>query len=222
MLIADWVSILGVGICLSGIYYKSYPILLISRLVTGICSGLNNTVVPLYIKEMSPHAISEETGNNNIIPLYSESEVTQECSGKTGVFFQLSIVLGIYLTLIVNQFQDDISLVIYDEDKVKQGLYILFGLPIVILLLRLFLLTTCFKDDTPRYYVLQKDKTRARRVIRRIYKVEFVDQQLQQLIEDTFSTYQWKLGEDKEINWRSLCTYLRYPLFLCVSLGFFQ
>lgn len=42
-----------------------------SKIITGISVGMNSTLVPLYIKEMTPHAISKKSAVNNLIPDYT-------------------------------------------------------------------------------------------------------------------------------------------------------
>lgn len=86
MIIVDCFSVIGLIICLFAIADLSYAWLLIGRFICGLNAGANSMLVPLYIKEMAPHAISERTNNSNIIPLYTENPTTKECSGTTGVF----------------------------------------------------------------------------------------------------------------------------------------
>lgn len=40
---------------------NGWTILLIGRGICGICTGLNSTLIPIYIKEISPDAIRLET-----------------------------------------------------------------------------------------------------------------------------------------------------------------
>ena len=41
----------------------------IGRFIVGIGSGMNLTLIPIYIKEMSPDAINYETGDFGIEPI---------------------------------------------------------------------------------------------------------------------------------------------------------
>ncbi len=65
MILIDIISIIGCLMYLWAVYYKSLSCLEIARLVCGICSGLNTTIVPLYIQEISPLSISGATGSYN-------------------------------------------------------------------------------------------------------------------------------------------------------------
>ena len=57
-MITDVLSIIGVTISLYSIYRKDYYILIFGRVIAGFNCGMNSVLVPLYIKEMSPDAIS--------------------------------------------------------------------------------------------------------------------------------------------------------------------
>lgn len=39
--------------------------LIISRLITGVVIGINSAIVPIFIKEISPTALSGRTGSMN-------------------------------------------------------------------------------------------------------------------------------------------------------------
>jgi hypothetical protein len=54
---------------------------------------MNEVLLMLYIKEMSPDAICKKTGGDNCYPMYTKKNLA-EMSGKTGIFIQLFITLG--------------------------------------------------------------------------------------------------------------------------------
>ena len=54
MIIIDAIAILGVLICLFSIFQKSIFILYVGRFICGLMVGANSSLVPLYIKEVSP------------------------------------------------------------------------------------------------------------------------------------------------------------------------
>lgn len=59
---------------------------MIGRIISGLSTGINAVIVPLYIKEMSPHAQIHETEVNNIMPLYTKEKSMKEISGRTGTY----------------------------------------------------------------------------------------------------------------------------------------
>ncbi len=57
-LMTDYLSIIGVLITLLGIWLINVPIFYIGRGICGLGVGLNASLVPIYIKEISPDAIT--------------------------------------------------------------------------------------------------------------------------------------------------------------------
>ena len=55
---------------ISAVVMESSFYFIVARSILGIATGLNATIVPLYIKEMSPDALSERTPLNNLMPIY--------------------------------------------------------------------------------------------------------------------------------------------------------
>ena len=58
LIATDVFSIIGVITCVCGLHFKSINAFLIGRIICGINVGLNSTLVPLYIKEISPVKMS--------------------------------------------------------------------------------------------------------------------------------------------------------------------
>ena len=117
--------------------------LLVGRIVAGFCSGVNVALVSIYINEMSPDSMR----------------------GRTGAFNQLYITIGILATSVMG-------------NRLKPGekggdpslwLYIMFGLPLLTCLLRSLLLLTSYNYDTPKFYILKNDRTKALYVLDKIY-----------------------------------------------------
>ena len=68
---------------ISAVLIESTLQFIIARSILGITTGLNAMIVPLYIKEMSPDALSEKTPLNNLMPIYIKQRVPpSEISGK--------------------------------------------------------------------------------------------------------------------------------------------
>jgi MFS family permease len=54
LMLIDMISIIGVLVCLMGLSVTSEVLLLLGRFICGFAVGLHSTVIPLYVKEMTP------------------------------------------------------------------------------------------------------------------------------------------------------------------------
>jgi len=61
LIFTDLISIFGVVICILAVQLDHLFLLYIGRFICGITTGLNLSIIPIYIKEMSPYAVSEKT-----------------------------------------------------------------------------------------------------------------------------------------------------------------
>ena len=61
IIMIDLISIVGIIINLAGIYQFRTSVFLIGRVICGIAVGFNGTLVPIYIKEISPDALTQRT-----------------------------------------------------------------------------------------------------------------------------------------------------------------
>ena len=62
---------------------------MIGRILAGVSVGVNSTLVPLYIKEMSPDALKEINRRHTFVDELvnpSKMKFSQDLSGRTGVF----------------------------------------------------------------------------------------------------------------------------------------
>ena len=102
LVICDIISILGISFYLlafkAGKYAETFFV--VGRIICGLSSGINEVLMMLYIKEMSPDAICKKTGDENVIPMYTKKNLA-EMSGKTGIFIQLFITIGALATSIM-------------------------------------------------------------------------------------------------------------------------
>ena len=143
LILVDIVSIIGICTCMLSVYDTNVWFLYTGRAVCGLTTGLNSMLVPLYIKEMSPVVIS----------------------GKTGAYNLFSKQIGGFIAVVSGLFIADPK-----EDNQVWILYVMFGLPTITCLLRILCFLTCFNFDTPMYYILKDDKTKAMSVLERMYK----------------------------------------------------
>ena len=101
---------------------------------------------------MSPDAICYRTGDNNIIPLYTNTSQPSESSGKTGTFNEIANTFG---TVVITALQ----YVKFSTSSTNHyWLYVIFILPIITSLLRTILLLTVYNYDTPKFYILKNQK----------------------------------------------------------------
>ncbi len=92
----------------------------------------------------------------------------------------------------------------------------MFGLPTVTCLLRMLCLVTCFNFDTPTYYTLKDNKTKAMSVLKRMYKDKYRDSHYEKLVKDCGGdTKEGKLGL------KDMFTTLKYPMFVGICIGIF-
>jgi hypothetical protein len=110
---------------------ENIPLFYIGRGICGLGVGLNATLVPIYIKEISPDAITQKTQFFNLVPIYDSDKGVEEMSGKTGSCHYLMVAVGIVMSSVIrigDKFDDD-----------KYQLYLSFGFPIVTCSLRILL-----------------------------------------------------------------------------------
>ena len=55
-------DIVGIIMCSIIITYRNKYLQLICRVIIGMIVGLNSTLVPIYVKEMSPVSVSGQSG----------------------------------------------------------------------------------------------------------------------------------------------------------------
>jgi len=122
LIIIDIIGIIGVLLCILSLLTKGITPMYLGRVIIGLTVGLNTTLVPLYIKEMSP----------------------SEMSGLTGFFNSHTYNFGIL-------FSSLLGLTLGDPYKLTNipFLYLMLGFPILTLLIRIIFLNTVFKYDTP-------------------------------------------------------------------------
>jgi len=145
-------DVIAVVACLSSVD-QSFFIILIGRLLCGIVVGINWTIIPLYVREVSP----------------------PDLSGRSGAIFRIMFCAGILLTFIMSlglklQKQGD-DVFIDDKDNLWK---VIFLLPIAFCVLRTLIFIILVRLETPRYYISQNDQENAMLALAQIYTDEQV------------------------------------------------
>jgi len=162
MYITDSIAILGSGLTA----IANLPILIIGRFLCGFAVGLNSSLVPLYINEVSPIQLNGITGSMNQILI---------CLGLL-----TSYLLG-YGIPYTNK--DDPS--VTANTQYSELFWRLFMvLPGLVSLMRTLLLIFVLPYETPKYLVLQGHDESAVKVLEKIYKGSAVQEQFDQLQEE--------------------------------------
>jgi len=145
MIYIDVLSILVMITTAVGYFYKNPTIFIIGRFICGVCGGINMPLVMLYIKEMSPNAISLENSHNNWMPDINDGDSPSEISGTTRAICFFMHSLGILSTSLFR-------LLLNIENPENEYIYV-FLFPIITCIIRMAMLILYFNFDTPRYYV---------------------------------------------------------------------
>jgi len=184
MIIADIFGIIGSFSCIF-VGLGAYP-QIIGRFISGIAAGINCQLIPLYINELSPI----------------------EISGIMGSFFQCLLSVGILMSYVMGMKIPDESM---DYDVNDNWWKLVFAFPILTCAIRISLLLTCFSFDTPFSMMKQrKDDESVAKVMKTIYKDEFIDNVVQN-IETKINSYQ-------NVSFKEVITSYRSRLILGIFL----
>ncbi|EAR90160.1 sugar porter (SP) family MFS transporter (macronuclear) [Tetrahymena thermophila SB210] len=140
-------DIIGViACCLTQI--TNINLFLFLRLISGIVTGLNSALVPQYIQEVSPIAIS----------------------GIMGTIFSMCINTGIIIASLNGQF--------FQENPTSSDTYWRYVLlfPLALTVTRTLFLFLFFNYETPFYYILKNEPEKCKQFLEKIYKPQFVDE----------------------------------------------
>jgi len=147
LVITDIISVCAIMLTLM----RNEYCLLIGRLISGFCVGLNSSLVPLYISEVSP----------------------VEFRGITGTFTQIGVSVGILIAYTLGLNAPAVS-----DKSASEWWRVMLGFPLILAILRTSLLTIKFDHETPKYLLSKGDENGARNVLERIYLREHVSEQL--------------------------------------------
>lgn len=126
------------------IFIQNYYLLLVVRVLQGCCVGLYSAIIPLIIKELAP----------------------TEVRGLLGTYAQLNVTLGI----VSGTFLRYLLSAMFDDPHSDRTWWVLFGLPLVVLVLQTVLIIFVYPFETPKYLLLKNRKQEALQLLRRIFK----------------------------------------------------
>lgn len=124
------------------------PTLFIGRVVGGLAVGINSAMVPTYINEISPLKVS----------------------GVMGALTNLMINSGILVSFLLGLNLPKSKDIKADPDGQNWWRF-MFGFPILICVLRMLLLSTVFRFDTPQSLISRGQEKKAKEIVRKIYLV---------------------------------------------------
>jgi sugar porter (SP) family MFS transporter len=156
MIITDLIAICGVMLTLVQEIY----ILLIGRFLCGVAAGLNSSLVPLYINEVSP----------------------VEYNGVTGSMNQVLICLGVLASYLMGYGvpYTPVGDVTYNDYYWR----IILSVPGCVMALRTIMLLTVLRYETPKYLIYRSREEDARQVLHKIYSHDIASEQLMRLKAD--------------------------------------
>ena len=149
-------------------YYPNFYCLLACRLMQGMCTGVFSTLANMIVKELAPVEIA---GSLGAIPELMLSVGT------------LSPYLLVYILKKVTQ-----------DDSCHSFWRYVFGVPILLIAIQTIILLFVFNFETPKYWLIERNQDKAKKVIEMIYKPEFVEEVLRQKTVD-IAYYQQSLSE---------------------------
>lgn len=146
---ADVIGVGGILFCL--ISEERVGFMLLGRFVCGIAVGINSSLIPSYISEMSPPSIR----------------------GALCSYFNTIIICGLFISTLI-------GFGVPSENSIKQngpGSYwrVIFILGTIPCLLRLFLLIKVYDFDTIPFLLGRNEVNRAKEVLRLFYKEEHIN-----------------------------------------------
>ena len=141
MILTDLISIVAVLMTL----FANVPIMILGRLVAGLSVGLHSSLVPLYVQEIAP----------------------REIKGVAGSFIQLQCCIGSLVAYAFGFLLPTVSAEVQVEETSSWRL--ILGFPIVISLIRLFVLFNIVNFETPSYLLSVKRDEDAKRALAHFY-----------------------------------------------------
>lgn len=148
LLVADGFTILGSILTTLPIFW----VFILGRFLLGCGLGINGPIVPVFLRETAPPAISGKIGSASGI------------ASQGGKLLGFILAFGLPLPPVDNGFWK-----------------VIYAAPIVLSLLRVLCLTIYYKYDTPKYYVLHRKDEDAKIVLAKIYLEEEAEQTFQKI-----------------------------------------
>ncbi|EGR28024.1 major facilitator superfamily protein, putative [Ichthyophthirius multifiliis] len=129
--------------------FSNIKYLPLSRFLAGITTGLNSSIVPLYIQEISPN----------------------EVSGKMGIIFNMGINMGIIFATFLGIFFSQ-----KPSQKDEDYWRFVFIFPAFICVSRYLILKFIYNFETPLFYALKSEDYLCEKSLKIIYKNEYVQE----------------------------------------------
>eukprot|EP01016_Furgasonia_blochmanni_P021362 TRINITY_DN23635_c0_g1_i2.p1 TRINITY_DN23635_c0_g1~~TRINITY_DN23635_c0_g1_i2.p1 ORF type:complete len:482 (-),score=7.31 TRINITY_DN23635_c0_g1_i2:248-1693(-) len=187
MILTDVVTIAAVILTIQ----LNLTLFLSGRFLLGICAGLQSTVNAIYIQEM----------------------VTKDTRGIFGSWHQILMTLGVLTSYIAGiGIPDSHSL---DHLTTNWWRY-MFSVPLIVAVLRLYLILEVITYDTPKSYIAKKAPEEAFRVIAKIYDDDLVEPELTKMLQEVRT-----VREKNHSGFSGLCSDYRKPLLVGVFLAMF-
>lgn len=143
IMLCNVVIIIGSTLCL--FYKTSFHTFVVGRVLLGVACGGFTVYCPKYINEVAP----------------------KELSGPAGGMFQLMVCFGIFLSLASTYAYDVES---SSKESMDRLCFFLFGLPIGLSFLQMFLLSFVFNYDTPKMMKEKGEDGKLREFMSKLYE----------------------------------------------------
>lgn len=168
-------DIMGI-VCTALTLIESVPLLLIGRTLLGFAAGANCSVVPVYINEMNPLQIR----------------------GPTGSAIQTVNSAGCLLSLLMGFGTPQ-------DGSQNWWWRFMLGLPILVCVARLALLSTIYNIESPKYLISKRRDEEAEKSLQRIYVGKQIQEQMILIkaeIEQQSASKQFKVSDLITPRWR--------------------
>ena len=142
------------GVSLTLISIKRFYVLLLGRIIFGLCNGVTGVTVPRFVEEYLP------------LEYYTIGVMIFVFSQATGS------LISMFDALILPREQDPN----YDQLLAENTDWrIIFGFPLLLYFFLLLLLAFAITTEGPKYYIVRGDKPNAMKVINKVYRTQLED-----------------------------------------------
>lgn len=125
----------------------NFPCFVIARLINGFSIGVNSADIPVVNRQVSPEKIL----------------------GQVGVIFSIFINVGIFVSGLWGYGMD------INNPKGDMFFEVPIAFPLIVLVARLIALLTCYRRQTPLYYLLKDQEENCREYLAWVYEDKYVD-----------------------------------------------
>jgi MFS family permease len=143
-----------VGVLLTLISIKRFYVLLLGRIIFGLCNGVTGATVPRFIEEYLP------------LEYYTIGVMVFVFSQATGS------LISMFDALILPREKDPN----YDQLLAENTDWrYIFGFPLLLYFFLLLLFAFAITTEGPKYYIVRDDKVNAMKVINKVYNTQLED-----------------------------------------------